>query len=374
MTNRGFALLLIVLLVGSGMVFAQSNFGSEQLYSSGVHAFNMQRYAEAIGFFDQMEAKDSQDPRAFFFRGLAYSRLGDAAAGNADFETAAKVELTVAGRSFSVPKALERIQGRERTTIEQYRRAAKRVWEVEENLRRQDEFLTQKAENQRFYQSIIESGESGLPLAPTADISGLALPFGAQPAAPFGTTQAASQPNVVPGVTRRELTADNPFFDDVSRIPVIVEPEPTPLRLPTRQQDPGESGIFDSPNADGFDDGFDASALLQRGNSATPQPGIGIGLPGLGWGLPGAGAQDDDFPFSDADFADGSSPFSAQIPTQKAPSVGGFADPAKDSGRFFGRGVAVLFSKPGSAGIPSGTPVTSPPTAVPLPNDFDDIP
>ena len=409
MTNRGFALLFIVLLAGSGNVFAQSNAGTEQLYSAGVHAFNSQRHAEAISWFNQLEAKGTQDPRAFFFRGLAYGRLGDAVAANADFETAARMELTVAGRSYSVPKALERIQGRERTTIEQHRRAAKRAWEAEENLRRQNEFLTQKAENQKLYQTIISSGESATASTSGVDISGLALPFGAQPAAPYGGSKALSQPKAV-GVTQGEMTDDNIFKADVERPTVIAEPEPPAPRTEPRPQDPGERGAFDIFNKEGDEaEGFDASALLQGGGSASRSPGSGLGLSNFlsSFGSGNASGSSDDFddfgsagdegsvsspggwddtelgdnPFDGGGFGDNDSPMtvpwlgetnfgSESMPFGTTPA-GGLTDPVKDNGRFFGKGFASLFKKSGESAAPADEPVATPSSPVPTPDVFD---
>jgi len=139
--EKWIVICLIMLLTGSGMTFAQSNPSPDQLYSLGVNAFNSQRYSEAINWFNQLENLETQDPRAFFFRGLSYSRMGNTSLAKADYETAARMEWTVTGRSFSVPKALERIQGRERTAIEQYRQTAKRVWEAEQNVRSQNEII-----------------------------------------------------------------------------------------------------------------------------------------------------------------------------------------------------------------------------------------
>ena len=333
MTNRGFTLLLIVLLAGSGIVFAQSNPGAEQLYSSGIHAFNSQRYAEAINSFDQLEAKGSQDPRAFFFRGLAQTRLGDTTAANADYETAAKLELTVAGRSFSVPKALERIQGRERTTIEQHRRAAKRVWEAEENMRRQDEFLSQKAENQKLYQTIIDSGKTALPPAPSVTGTNLSLPFGAQPVAPFGATKAASQPKDVADAAPGGLSDDNIFKDDVERVTVFEEPEPPTPKTPPKPQDPGERGVFDIFGKDDDDvDGFDTSALL--GGSYSTR----------GYGMA-----------------------SNYIGSSVAETL--LTD---ENGSAFGKGFANLFKKSGSSETPFPSPSATPSIPAPTPDTFDD--
>ena len=394
MTYRGFSLVMIVFLAGSGIALAQSNSGAEQLYSAGVHAFNSQRYAEAVGWFDQLEAKGAQDPRVFFFRGLAHNRLGDAVAANTDYETAAKLELTVTGRSFSVPTALERIQGRERTTIEQHRRAAKRNWETEENLRRQDEFLTQKAENQKFYQTIIKSGESAISPAPTATVHGIPLPFGVQPVAPFGVDKVTSQSKIVTGVTSGGLSDNNKFKADVERVTIIEEPSQPSSK--TRQQDPSEKGVFDSFNADDDEQGFDASALLLGGNPANSRPGSGLDLSNI---FSNFGSHNNDFesnddvfletpgdfkqsesggnPLSDNDLDAGNSGmtmsgegFHFGLENMKfTVTVAADSDSTKDKGRSFGKGFTSLFKKSGNSDIPSAQSAVTPSIPAPIPDD-----
>ena len=398
--------MLIVLLAGSGIVFAQFNSGTEELYSSGIHAFNSQRYAEAIGWFDQLEAKGSQDPRAFFFRGLSQSRSGNATAANADFETAARMELTIAGRSYSVPKALERIQGRERTTIEQHRRAAKRVWEAEENMRRQEEFLSQKAENKKLYQAIIESGEYVASSAETVATANLVLPFGARPVAPFGVNQVPAQPRVVTSVSQGGLSEDNIYLKDVQQVTVFEEPAPTKPRTSSRPQDPGQTGIFDVFNTDDEAEGFDSSALLQGTGSLPRSPGTGFSLPNIfsnfGSGKDSGISDDfDDFE-SDGDKGSISSPagfdddelgdvllgegslgddtnamtlpgggvtFSENMTIPVAPMV--HSDPVKEGGRSIGKGFAGLFKKSWEGTTPEDSPTVNPSNPDSAPDDFD---
>ena len=366
MTNRGFVLLMIMLLAGSGIVFAQSKSDAEQLYSAGVQAFNAQRNAEAIGCFNKIEGLGTQDPRAFYFRGLSHSRLGNAAAATADYETAARMELTVAGRSYSVPKALERIQGRERTAIELYRRAAKRAWETEQNVRKQDEFLSQKAEDMKFYQSMIDSGKSE-PSSPDAiaGVSDLTLPFGAQPVIPFVANQQTFRTRTVPRVSQGGLSEENRFFDEVNRVTPVEQPEAPKPKVQPKPQDPGESGIFDFDNDE---PGFDVSFPQPSVRSAPRSPFDGLGLTGLG------GGNDDDFTddFSLSSDAFDGEPNPVTIPGEGKmnPGLGNMTfgvasdatniPPAKEGGRSFGKGFASLFKKSDSGGTSSGKPNTAP--------------
>ena len=349
MTNRGFAILLVVFLAESGVVFAQSGPSSEQLYSAGVQAFHAQRYADAVGFFDRIERLGAQDPRAFFFRGLSHSRSGNVAAATADYETAAAMELTVAGRTYSVPKALERIQGRERMVIEQYRRAAKRVWEAEQNLRKQEDFLSQKSEDTKFYQSIIESGKPGTSSPDAVEVSDLTLPFGAKPISPFGDNRQTFRPRVFTGVSQGELTQENMFKEDVERVTVFEKPEEPKPKAQPKPQDPTDKGIFDIDTDDDVQ-GFDVVFQQSGGGSSLPRnPLSGLGLSNFGGGddfavtsdgsddernsmfLPGGGVMN-------LDFGNETGDATSTIPTITS---------AKESGRVFGKGFASWFKKSG---------------------------
>ena len=359
MTSRVFVLLLVVLLAGSGVAFAQSKSDAEQFYSSGVQAFNSQRYAEAIDFFNKIEGLGTQDPRTFFFRGLSWSRLGNIAMATADYDTAAKMELTVAGRSYSVPKALERIQGRERTIIEQYRRAAKRAWEAEQNVRKQNEFLSQRADDMKFYQSMIDSAKSEPP-SPAAgvEVSNLSLPFGANPVTPFIANQQTFRTRTASNVSQGGLSKDNQFLEDVNRITPRENPEDTKPKAP-RQQDPGERGIFDSLDTDDAVEGFDINFQQTPGPSVPRNPFGGFGLPTDG----GDGTDDSSSPFGDEPESNDKvipsdgvmNPGFGNMAVDTNPSV----SPAKEGGRSFGKGFASLFKKSDNSSTSSSQPAST---------------
>lgn len=386
MTNRGFALFIFVVLAGSGAVFAQSKSDVEQLYGQGVHLFHSNQLFEAIGCFDDAEALETQDPRIFFYRGLSHSRLGDEMMAAFDYEKASRMEQTVAGRSYSVPKALERIQGRERSVIERYRRAAKRAWEAEQNQRRQEEFQEQKTQNMQFYQGIINAGDSAASNV-TANVEADSSPllFGAQPIQPFGGTTVVRP--VRKSVTSGGLTDDNIFKADVERVTVFEEPEPE-VRRPTRQQDPSETGVFDFPEEDGdSEDSFDSSVLLQGAGSGQRSGG---GFPINIFG--GGGSGDDDFgddfsttdPFGGDDDSDGFPGSFVEGDESGFSMQGGMTwnesetltnvNSTKESGRSFGKAFAGIFKK--SGGTSSADKVSAPtePTAPEpaLDDDFDD--
>ncbi|MDR1385612.1 MAG: hypothetical protein LBJ67_17450 [Planctomycetaceae bacterium] len=268
MIRRSFVLFLLFSTVAGlcGTGHAQT-VSADQLYGQGIHAFNANQYREAIAAFDQVEKLRTPDPRVFFYRGLAYARLNDSEKSVKDFEYASRLEQTTAASAYSVPKALERIQGKERATIEQYRREAKRIWEAEAAKRRQETFLAQKTQNQQFYNKIISSGEQAKATADTAatDVN-TPIPFGAKAITPF-----TSEANAVSGGLRLQYTKKNVFTEHVETPTVINNEEPEPIKTaPKKSVDPFDNLDTDANAIKGFDD-----VDLSAGNS-TVNLGDGI--------------------------------------------------------------------------------------------------
>jgi hypothetical protein len=102
-------------------------------YSLGVEAYFDRRPAEAIRQLN-IAATGLDDPRVFYFRGLALHQLGQAVDAQADFARGAELErnridlrrltLNETDRLSQVNSALARVQGPRRDELEQYRRNA----------------------------------------------------------------------------------------------------------------------------------------------------------------------------------------------------------------------------------------------------------
>jgi hypothetical protein len=116
----------IVLLVGALACFGASWLPAQdivlgQKYGQGVHAFFAGNY---VGAYDALTASidgGTKDPRAFYFRGLAYLKLGRAQEATMDFQKGAALESKDVNKYYNVAKALERVQGKARTDLENYR-------------------------------------------------------------------------------------------------------------------------------------------------------------------------------------------------------------------------------------------------------------
>jgi tetratricopeptide (TPR) repeat protein len=114
----------------------------KQLYGAGAHAYFAKNYKEAHELLSTAAASKTDDPRVFYFRGLAQWQLGRPDEAKQDFEKGANLEATATDDLYSVDKALERIQGKPRLAIEDARLVAKnkaakkRITEKEERYNR----------------------------------------------------------------------------------------------------------------------------------------------------------------------------------------------------------------------------------------------
>ena len=98
-----------------------------ELYGSGVHAFNSGQYRDAYNDLTMAIRSGSRDPRVYYYRGLAYLRLGRPHEAQGDFRKGASLEMADTDRFYPVSKSLERIQGQARAQIERYRSSARLV-------------------------------------------------------------------------------------------------------------------------------------------------------------------------------------------------------------------------------------------------------
>lgn len=89
-------------------------------YGNGVHAYYAGDYQRSYDELSTGIDGGTQDPRAFYFRGLAALRLGRLDEADADFALGATAEA--AGRGgWAVGRSLERIQGEPRLQLEKHR-------------------------------------------------------------------------------------------------------------------------------------------------------------------------------------------------------------------------------------------------------------
>jgi len=93
-------------------------------YGTGVHSFYSGNYQQSHDALSRVVAIGTEDPRVYYFRGLAALRLGRRDEAIADFSEGA--ELEAAGWSIrTVSRSLERVQGPDRLLLERSRSRAR---------------------------------------------------------------------------------------------------------------------------------------------------------------------------------------------------------------------------------------------------------
>ncbi len=253
-----------------------------QLYGNGVHAYFSQDYVKAYQNLTSAIDGHTQDPRAFYFRGLTLLKLGRPQEAESDFQRGAKLESAIdPSRIYNVARALERIQGSDRVALEQYRLEARmtvlkkaeeeRRARYDENVKEQRRFLQQQSEmapaksvepagDSTKPPEAIEPGKSldpfdtGRSLEPKKEDAGSSVqkpgpaakagvepePFG--PSTPDITTPAA--PAKKPAATP---PADNPFGDATE--PKPAAPAATAPKKPAAAQPADASPFGNVPEA-----------------------------------------------------------------------------------------------------------------------------
>lgn len=195
---------LLLVIAGSTVLCSAASFAQDAVlahfYGKAVHRYFARDYAGAFEYLNKAIENGSNDPRCYYFRGLTYLNLGREEEAREDFQQGAKMEMLDTSQVVSVSKALERIQGRTRLMIEEYREDARLQAMVEmENVRRA-RYEELKREEARV-------------LDQSAPAVGLPEPEEASPAAPTPVAPAAPEaaPPAPPAPAPASAADDNPF-------------------------------------------------------------------------------------------------------------------------------------------------------------------
>ena len=114
------------------------------LYGQGVHAYYNGDYESAVRYLTVTISKNTNDPRSYYFRGLANAKLGNDEASLADLKKGAAIEALDNRGVYQVPTALQRIQGQPRLQIEKLRQQARRDRMTTEKVRLQARYEQQQ--------------------------------------------------------------------------------------------------------------------------------------------------------------------------------------------------------------------------------------
>lgn len=169
-----------------------------ELYGHGVHSYFAGKYQDAHGYLSTAIDQGTQDPRTFYFRGLAYTALGRPDEARADFQKGAELETRGADRVYPVSHSLQRVQGTTRIAIERQRQEARLAARTR----------TAKASQARYEQlrgaeeQVLRNPNRPQP-APAKELVG--TPPAEDASDPFSGDAQPIQPEVV---TEPEITAD----------------------------------------------------------------------------------------------------------------------------------------------------------------------
>lgn len=123
------ALVGLTMAIAGGSLAAAEFVGEEPVavrtaIGEGMHAYHAGDYDRAYDALTNAIEAGTDDPRGYYFRGLAALRLGRTSEAEADFTTGADRELAN-GSMRRVSLSLERVQGTDRLTLERFRARAR---------------------------------------------------------------------------------------------------------------------------------------------------------------------------------------------------------------------------------------------------------
>lgn len=240
---------------------------------SGMHAYHSGSFQQSIDDLTAAIDAGSQDPRAYYFRALALLRQGRDDEAVADMQEGALLESGGPG-GVVVGRSLERVQGRHRLLLEQYRRRALIEQQARDQRRIEQRYTEMiESEPERLRQRRPEaftppaSTETPAPStpAPAAPAAGNDDPFGS-PAGnnnssddPFGTPSDdpfGSPAGSTPAAGDDPFGAgDDPFGagaggTDMDESDPFATPPAAPATPPAGAGSGGNDPLFDDPFGD----------------------------------------------------------------------------------------------------------------------------
>lgn len=148
---------IVLLVVAGASLCAGSMFAQDvvlgQKYGLGVHCYFAGDYVKAYEQLTDAIDSGSKDPRAFYFRGLAYLKLGRTPEANLDFQKGADLESRDTNKFYNVAKSLERVQGAARVALENFRVEARMAVYAEAERMRKARYEAIQREEQRVLRS-----------------------------------------------------------------------------------------------------------------------------------------------------------------------------------------------------------------------------
>jgi hypothetical protein len=231
--------LAMLIVAGLVCVLNMPSTGQEgivsQLYGNGVHAYFAGQYEEAYEFFSSAIQAGTRDPRIYYFRGLTYLKLGRPEEAQQDFVKGAELETADVNQLYPVGRALQRVQGKHRLMLEQYREEARlTAW----NRQRAAEKARYQGLRQRVQEGLRQQAEGAkLPPSPPPPIEAPSVPPEKPSPPPFAEQPAEKLPTM-PETKVEEMPAEKPTLPS----PFEEKPAEKPATEPAEKPEmPAES-------------------------------------------------------------------------------------------------------------------------------------
>lgn len=325
MSSRRLALVCGLVLSSLSVANAQDNEILTQLYGTGVHAFYAGDFRTAHADLSSVIERGTKDPRAYYFRAMAYLKLGRPDEAKADMAEGAKLESADIDGAFNVGRALERIQGRGRLTLEKYRLEARLAAHARQQQADRQKYETVRSREKAVLRDRVnvpldggpatvvappETREEVTPATAELPVDEPALP-GDEPAKtpaanadPFGDDPATEKPADTPtaedpfGAPADAPAADDPLFGDAA-------PAEKPAAAPAADDPFGGAAPTEKPAAAPVDDDPFGGAAPSAEKPAEDDP----------FGTDAPAADEPEMKKEDAPAAD--DPFGGAAPAEK---------------------------------------------------------
>ena len=208
-----------------------------EYYGDGVHAYFEGDIFDAYRLLTQAIDGGSQDPRAYYFRGMTLLRMGRQPEAEADMQAGAYLEARAPSGAYDVDRSIQRIQGRNRLLLEKVRRQVR--FEVAQQRREQQSLRyeqTRRREEEVLRQQRPEAYDEAVQPAGGAET---AMP----PAGVLAPPSAATPPQGRPPAATLPAPGDTPPTPQ----PPTAQP---PVAQPPAAQPPAGTGPAEAPPAD----------------------------------------------------------------------------------------------------------------------------
>lgn len=248
---------------------------SRDFMGSGMHAFHAGNYQQSIDDLTSAIESGSQDPRAYYFRALALLQQGRDDEAIENMQEGALLESGGPGGSV-VGRSLERVQGKHRLMLEQYRRRA---------------LIEQQARDQRRieqrYTDMIESEperlrerrpEAFLPPASTGSPAAAAATSPAATTPPPANDDPFAAPSSPAGRGSSNAGSDDPFGTPADDPFGGNSASPSPAGDDPFGADPFGGDAGNGGNANSADDPFATPPASPATPPSSPPSAEGDGL------------------------------------------------------------------------------------------------